>query len=345
MKAIVKYGRFDGAVEVREIAEPELTPGTVLIRPRAVGVCGSDIHMWREHQSWEVKDDLVLGHEAAGIVAAVGKDVRDWQVGDEVVMETAAQICGVCVYCRGGNYNLCPGRLGYGALFDGSMAEVVPAEPRVLHRKPESVPFEHAAMTEPYCVAFNGLVERGSVKPGDVVVVQGVGPIGSVSIQIARLRGAGTVVALGTSADAARLERAKTLGADLTIDITQEDPVEVLAALGDGYGADVVVDATGVSAALGQSMRLVRPLGSIVKIGWGPQPFGESLDPMVEKAVTLYGCFSHTWKTWERVLTLFASKRIDPGTIIGGSYAIEEWEEGFRLMEFGNNTKSVISLS
>lgn len=345
MKALVKYGLQPGDVEVREVPEPRLAANRVLVKPVTVGVCGSDVHMWHNNQSWAVKDDLVLGHEVAGRIIAVGEQVEGWAIGDRVVMETAAEICGQCTMCRTGRYHLCPWRQGYGALRDGSMSELVEADPRVLHRIPEGVGFAQASMTEPYCVAYNAVVERGGVTPGDLVVVQGAGPIGALAVQVARLQGAGTIVALGTDRDAARLEKVLALGADYALDITREDPVALVATLGDGLGADMVVDATGVSIALKQGMDLVRPLGAIVKVGWGPQPLNFSLDPLVAKAATIYGCFSHTWLTWERVLGLFASGRIDPTSVIGGSYPLQEWEQAFADMDSGKNIKSVLTFS
>lgn len=345
MKALVKFGFNDGDLEVRELPEPQLLPGTVLIAARAVGVCGSDIHMWRNRHGWRTTPPVVLGHETAGEIAAIANDVQGWAVGDRVVTETAASVCGHCALCRTGRYNLCQEREGYGATRDGAFSELMIAEPRVLHRIPEGVPFESAAMTEPFAVAYNAIVERASVKPGDLVVIQGAGAIGILSMLMARLSGAGTIVVLGTAIDEHRLAMAHNLGADYTVDITKDDAAALIASLGDGLGADLVVDATGVSAALEQSLELVRPFGAIAKVGWGPQPLGFSLDPLVQKAVTLYGAFSHTWTTWERVLGLFASGRLEPSTIIGAVYPLEDWENAFEHMESGRNIKSVMTFS
>jgi len=346
MRALVKYANADGALEVRDLPAPSAGPGTVLVRVHTVGICGSDIHMWHDSQSKSSKGVLpvTLGHESAGVIAEVGEGVEGWAIGDRVVCETAASICGVCALCRSGRYNLCPWREGYGLKRDGGMAEFVVAEPRVLHRIPDGVDYEAAALTEPYAVAYNAVVERATIKPGDLVVIQGAGAIGINALQVALLEGAGTTVVLGTPADAHRLAIATELGADHVVDITQEDPAELIGRLHDGFGADVVVDATGVSAALQQSMELVRPGGSIAKVGWGPQPLGFTLDPLVKKAATLYGCYSHTWNTWENVLRLFATGRLRPTAIIGGVYPIEEWEEGFRAMQVGENIKSVLRM-
>ena len=345
MKAVVKYGRNDRNVEVREVPEPTMGPDQVLIEVKATGVCGSDVHMWREHQSWAVKLPLVLGHEFCGVIADVGANVSGFKVGQRVACETAAQVCGSCVYCLSGNYNLCPTRLGYGALADGSMTSYVAARPQILHHVPDNVPFEHAALTEPICVAYNALVEKTTMKPGDLVVIQGPGPIGIMALQIVRLRGAGTIVVLGTDADEKRMEVAAELGAHYTVNIQHEDAGQLVKSLGDGFGADLVVDCTGVSKALKQSMDLVRPNGRITKIGWGPQPLDFSLDPLVGKAVTLQGSFSHTYPTWERVLTLLSTGQINLGPVIGGIYGLDEWEAAFHKMEIGENVKSVLKIS
>ncbi len=344
MQALVKFGRQNGDVAVRAVPEPVLRPGQVLLEVKAAGVCGSDLHMWRETHSWEIKLPLVLGHEFCGVVAEVGEGVTGFAPGDRVTCETAAEVCGHCVYCLSGNYNLCPDRLGYGALADGAFTKYVVARPQILHHIPDNVPFEHAALTEPICVAYNALVEKTLMKPGDLVVIQGPGPIGTMALQIARLRGAGTIVVLGTNVDKHRMEVAEELGAHYTVNVQREDPVALIQSLGDGFGADLVVDCTGVSRALKQSLALVRPNGRITKIGWGPQPLDFSLDPLVQKAVTLQGSFSHTFTTWERALTLLSTGQVNLGPVIGGVYALDDWNEAFAHMEEGANVKSVLTL-
>ena len=344
MQAVVKYAYEDGAVELRDVPEPVMGPDQVLLEVKAVGVCGSDIHMWRENQSWEIKMPLVLGHEFSAVVAEVGAHVEGVHAGDRVTCETAAQVCGRCTYCLTGNYNLCPRRKGYGALVDGAMTRYAAARPQILHHVPDNVPFEHAALTEPACVAMNALVEKTVLKPGDLTVIQGPGPIGVMALQVAKLQGAGPIIVLGTDIDERRLEVAAELGADYTLNIQREDPLDLVRSLGDGFGADLVVDCTGVSRALEQGMAMVRPNGRITKIGWGPQPLNASLDPIVGKAVTLQGSFSHTYATWERVVHLIADGKLDMTPVIGGVYSLDEWETAFSRMEKGANVKSVIKL-
>ena len=162
-------------------------------------------------------------------------------MGERVVSETAASICGVCALCRSGRYNLFLKRQVYGLRRDGGMAEFFLAEPRVLHRIPEGVEFEHAALTEPFCVAYNALVERAEIQPGNLVVIQGAGTIGQLAAQIALTREAHTVVLLGTAIDQVRFEKARRMGVHHAVDVSAENPVKVVASLGDGLGADLVV--------------------------------------------------------------------------------------------------------
>lgn len=344
MQALVKFGYNDGDVEIRDIPEPQPGPDEVLLQVKAAGVCGSDVHMWRNHQSWKVKLPLVLGHEFSGVVVQVGERVAGFNPGDRVACETAASVCGRCVYCLSGNYNMCPHRLGYGALADGAFTRYVAARPQILHHIPDNVPFEHAALTEPICVAYNALVEKTLINPGDTVVIQGPGPIGIMALQVARLRGAGTLIVIGAEIDSRRLAVAAELGAHYTLTLPKDDPLKLVRSLGDGFGADLVVDCTGVSQALRQSLELVRPNGRITKIGWGPQPLDFNLDPLVGKAVTLQGSFSHTYPTWERALQLLSTGQVNLQPVIGGLYPLRRWEEAFRAMESGKNVKSVLVL-
>ncbi len=344
MDALIKYGREDKNVELRDIPQPpDPAAEQVIVEVGAAGICGSDLHMWRDHQSWAIKLPLVLGHEFCGTVAAVGSAVENFKVGDRVAVETAAEVCGTCAYCHSGDYNQCPHRLGYGALYDGAFTQYVNARQQILHHIPANVTFEQASLTEPICVAYNALVEKTpKVSPGDTVVIQGPGPIGMMALLVAKLRGASEIVMLGTRHDQQRLAVAAEIGATQTHNIDADDPLELIRSLGDGYGADLIVDCSGVSIALKSAMEMVRPNGTITKIGWGPQPLNFNLDPLVQKAVTLQGCFSHLYSTWERALALLSTRQIDLAPIIGGVYPLADWVEAFEQMEAGNNVKSVL---
>jgi alcohol dehydrogenase/L-iditol 2-dehydrogenase len=342
MTGLVQYALEPQAVELRELAVPELGEEDVLLRVGSVSVCGSDVHQYHTKQTWAVRVPVVLGHEFCGRVARVGKRVRGFKEGDRVVSETAASICGQCLYCRTGEYNLCPQRSGFGYGTHGAMAEFVRVPERCLHPIPDALPFERAALTEPCCVGYNAVAVKSHVRPGDVVAVLGPGPIGLLSAEIARISGAGVLIVAGTSHDGPRLEAARALGVTHAVDVDETDLVGLIRGLGDGLGADLVVDATGTSAALEQALDIVRPGGQVTKVGWGPQPLGFSLDPLVQKAVTLQGSFSHTFKNWEQVVRLLAAGQINLAPIISRISPLADWRDGFDGMHTGRYVKAVL---
>ncbi len=342
MTGLVQYALEPQAVELRELAVPALGEEDVLLRVGAVSVCGSDVHQYHNQQSWPVRVPVVLGHEFCGQVARVGRRVRGFKEGDRVVSETAASICGQCLYCRTGEYNLCPQRTGFGYGTHGGMAEFVRVPERCLHQLPDSLPFERAALTEPCCVGYNAVAVKSRVRPGDVVVVLGPGPIGLLAAEMARINGAGTLIVVGTSRDAPRLLAARALGVTHAVDMEQVDLLGLVRGLGDGLGAELVVDATGTSIALKQALDIVRPGGQVTKVGWGPQPLGFSLDPLVQKAITLQGSFSHTFKNWEQVVRLLAGGQINLEPIISCVSPLDGWRDCFDGMHTGKYVKAVL---
>src|SRR5881396_950135 len=185
--AVVTYDRKPYSVELREVPVPEIGDDDVLLEVAAVGVCGSDLHMWTGDHGWRVNYPCILGHEFAGHVREVGQRVTGFKAGDRVVSETAAVIDANNPMSRRGLYNLDPTRLGYGAAVDGAMTKFVRVPARILHRVPDGLPLEVAALTEPCCVAYNAVVNNARVRPGDRVVVYGPGPIGLLSAHVARL--------------------------------------------------------------------------------------------------------------------------------------------------------------
>jgi alcohol dehydrogenase/L-iditol 2-dehydrogenase len=233
-------------------------------------------------------------------------------------------------------YNLDPTRRGYGAAVDGAMRRFVPVPARILHRLPDSLSFEKAALTEPVCVAYSAVVCNGHIKPGDRILVFGPGPIGLLSAALAKLSGAIVAVA-GLERDRARLKVAQQYGCTAIV-----EGLEDWAKAGDGLGVDGVIDAAGVSATLKMALELVRPAGWISKVGWGPQPLGFSLDPLVQKNLTLQGSFSHNWPIWERAIRLTSTGMLDVEPVIGGVWPLEQWQSAFEEMHSGRIVKAVL---
>lgn len=342
MKALVKYANMPGCVEIREMPVPEIAPDQVLLKVHAVGICGSDLEMYHHKVTFEVSPPVILGHEFSGMVAEVGASVRGFKPGDRVVSETAAYVCGECMECRTGNYNLCPKRLGFGVKIHGADAPYVAVRQGILHHVPGNVSLSDAALTEPLCVALNALAVKSRIRPGDTVVVLGPGPIGLMAVQVARVCGASNIVLAGLSRDKVRLEVGRKLGATQSVDLGTDNIHGVVEELTSGVGADLVVDAAGPSDTVRLAMDLVKRNGQITKIAWGPKPLDLSLDPLLAKAVTLQGVFSHTWDTWERALRLQVAGQVDLHSMISHRVPLEEWKTAFDALEKGEAIKALI---
>ena len=339
MPAIVNFAEAPHSVELREVPVPEIGDEDVLLKVDAVSVCGSDLHQWLGGISWKVNYPCILGHEFGGTIEQAGSKVRTFSEGDRVVSETAAVINANSPFTRRGLYNLDTDRLGFGYGVNGAMTQYVRVPERCLHQVPDDLPFEKAALTEPCSVAYNAVCGNGRVTAGDHVLVLGPGPIGLLCAMMAKVSGAGHLIVAGLPNDAQRLNIAKQIGADATLD---GEVLEYVANLGDGLGVDVVIDAAGVSATFEAAMKAVRPAGQIIKVGWGPQPLNYSLDPMVQKAVTVQGSFSHNWPIWERVLRMIQSGQLNLDPIISRVDKLENWHECFEQMHSGAFVKAVL---
>ena len=334
--AVVNFAPEKGSVEIREIDKPVIGEDDVLLEVSNVGVCGSDLHQWTADHSWPVNYPVVLGHEFGGHIVETGSKVTKWKEGDRVVSETAAVIDINNPMSRAGLYNLDPTRKGFGYGVNGAMTRFVKVPARCLHSVPDQIPFEEACLTEPCCVAYSAVIANTRITPGDRVIVLGPGTIGILCAAMARLCGA-EVAIVGLEADRHRLAIAEQYGCESIIGDASD-----WAKQRDGLGADCVIDAAGASMTLKIALQLVRPNGKITKVGWGPQPLGFSLDPLVQKNITLQGSFSHNWPMWERVIALLSSGQLNVKPIIGGVWPITEWHTAFEKMHKGEVVKSVL---
>ncbi len=332
MKAVVKYADAPGASELRNVPVPEIGETDVLVEVAYTGICGTDPHLHNNTSAFKFVRPFILGHEFAGTIVKTGSKITTYRQGDRVTSETHAEYCGKCSLCRTNNYPLCRERKGYGFHVDGAFTRYVKVPERILHRIPENVSLKTASITEPFCVAYKALVSNSTVNPGDIVVIIGPGAIGILCARLAQLSGAAEIVMIGTEGDDRRLELSKEYGATVTINSSKEDPLIKIMSLGDGYGANLILDLAGGSPTLKLSMDAVRPAGQITKIGWGRQPVGFSLDPIIAKSVTLRGHFSHTWDVWEKCLALMGKGLVDLERLITYELGIDQWEKGLDLV-------------
>jgi len=334
MKALVKYDNIAGASEIREVPVPEINDDQVLLKVAYTGICGSDPHVYHQKMSFKVTPPFISGHEFSGTIVKVGKNVTGCEIGERVTSETHYDYCGECAMCRTGNYHICRDRKGFGFNVDGAFTEYVKAYPKSLHKLPDNVSLKAAAATEPFCVAYNAVIKRSNrINPGDTAVVIGPGPIGLMVIEVFQLIGCSNIVIVGTDRDEERLSMAKEFFGVKTLNGNKDDVVDVVCGMGDGYGADVVVDAAGFAPCMKLSVDLVRPAGQITKIGWEPGPIDFSLDPLLSKNVSYNFCFSHTWPTWDKTIALMASGQVDMEKYVTHVLPLVEWKRGFEMVE------------
>jgi alcohol dehydrogenase/L-iditol 2-dehydrogenase len=221
------------------------------------------------------------------------------------------------------------------------MAQWVRVPGRCLHHIPDSLPFEIACLAEPHAVAYQAMCVNSTIRPGDAVVVLGPGPIGLLCTRMAALAGADPLIVGGCTADAGRLQTARTLGATHVVDVQTEDLDAVTRDLSP-IGADLVCDATGASRSLDEALRIVRPDGQVIKVGWSPDDVAIDMNPLVLKNVRLQGSFSHNYPVWERVVHLLARGSTMADRIIGLRAPLEGWRGAFDAMHDRRVIKSVL---
>jgi L-iditol 2-dehydrogenase len=336
MRAVQKWGDGRDGMGLRDVAEPDVGPNDLLIEVAAVGICGSDLHIWRDEK--EHRRPVTLGHEFSGVVIDKGQDVGDgWQIGD--------RICG--------DLETLEGRIG--THVNGAYAERLALPERLAHRLPDNLSFEEGALIEQVTCMSHAAMYRTRLHPADFVVIAGPGPIGLTMLQIARLFSPRFVMVTGLRDDALRLEKARELGAD-DVHYTEEDPVQKVLQLTAGAGADVVLDCSGGEGALTQATRMVRNGGWITVIGlWG---FSQqvNLDMVPYRNLTVRGSWGWAgmeyadqavrmatgWHSWERALQIMAMGKIQLEPIITSRIPLEGWREAFERLEAKQEIKVMI---
>jgi L-iditol 2-dehydrogenase len=331
MKAVVKFARGVGNVELRDVPEPQVAPGLVKIHVRAAGICGTDIHIYKDE--FRSVPPVILGHEVAGEVVELGDNVDGVLLGSRVTTETYFSTCGRCRYCRSGQNNLCLSRRSIGSGVDGGFTNYVVVPQKNVHLLPTNVDCEAGALTEPLACVVHGVLSAPSVTPGDVAVIAGPGTIGLLTLQIVKAASA-TVVMLGTNGDERRLELARSLGADHAINVQQQNPEALIKELTiDGLGADVVYECAGAGSAAAQLLTLVRRRGRYVQIGLFGKPIAWDLDQVCYKELLVTGSNASVPSSWSRAIHFLKSGIVQTKPLISDRYSVEQWETAFNRFE------------
>lgn len=340
MRALIKKEKGFGNMELAEIDEPIINDDQVKIKVEYSGICGSDIHSYKGEYN-NIKPPVVLGHEFSGYVTEIGKNVTGIKVGDRVTSQTTFEICGVCEYCKTGDYNLCSSRKGLGTQANGSFAEYVVARKESVHVLPENVDLLSAALTEPLACCTHPAIEKTNIEIGEFVLVFGPGPIGLLLAQVAKAKGAYTILA-GTAKDEKRMELGKKLGIDRTINIQEENIEEVIKELTHGYGVNKVFDCSGSIHAVNSGLNLLRKKGTLVQVGIFAKSLNElDEEKIIQKELVYIGSRSQKPSSWDLALYLLDTGKVNAKDLVTKIYSLEDWQEAFDKVIGGEEIKVV----
>jgi len=340
MKAVVKTKSGVGNVELREMPEPKVGEGQVLIEVKASGLCGTDVHIF--YDEFRNNPPVILGHEFSGIIREVAEGAANVRIGDRVTTESYFKTCGLCYYCRNGKENLCLDRLSIGSRVNGGMAKYVVVPARNIHKLPRNISYVEGAMTEPLACVIHSTLDMTRITPGSTVLVSGPGSIGLLTLQVAKQAG-GVVVVIGTEKDTHRLRVAKDVGADYTVNLEEEDVSELVRSLTGGRGADIVFECAGVEASVDACLRLVRRAGQYTQIGLVGQKVAFDIDEIVYKEVALKGGNAAIPSAWVRALKLMEMGKIKMKPLISHVLPISEWEKAFDMFKEKSGLKIILN--
>lgn len=347
MKAIVKTQNNPGKLELLDVPVPEIGPDDVLIKVEAAGICGSDLLF---STTVELPVPSTLGHEFAGIVQEVGENVKAWKPGDRVVSDNTGYACGECYACATSQYLECEHRIALGYGFDGGFAEFVKVpgqilklNPKTLFKIPDNVSFEAASMLDPCANAYQALLQKSSFKSGDDVVIYGVGTIGLLCVQIAKVAGANNIIVMGMERNGipeTNLTLALELGATHAFVSTHENIVEKIENT-LGKKPRIIIDCAGSPQVLKQALSCISNGGEIVKIGFDHTDLNIDFNIVVLKGVKIIGNMGYNYISWANSLSLMEKGAINTLKIISHRLKLSEYKTGFELM-FNKKAKKVI---
>lgn len=345
MRAILKARAEPGVEFTREQPEPEIGPGDVLVKVAATSICGTDAHLYAWDKSAQAFDPalpLVIGHECAGTIVRVGANVTSLREGQRVAAESHI-FCGACYMCRTGNAHNCYEMKLLGVTWPGAFAEYVPLPAQVCFPLPDDLPLELGALFEPSGVAVHAIQRAGNLD-GCSVLITGAGPIGLTLIQLAFVMGATSVVALEPNPFRRKLAQARgaraldPLAPGFDLDgIVRKDYAR-------HGGFDVGFEISAAPGTLETLLRAVRREASIVCVGLPNEPIPIDIAAFIsKKMIVLKGTFGRRiWDTWETLLAMVQSGRLDLSGMITHRLGLEEFDRGIQLLK-GDSAKVIIS--
>lgn len=313
--------------QVAEVEVPEVASGEVLVRVAFAGICGSDMHIIHGDNAF-VRFPRITGHEFAGVVEAIGEGVADVAAGDRVCIDPVIS-CGTCYPCRIGRPNVCSSLEVIGVHRNGGFEEFVAVPAANVHRLPEHIGLDAAALVEPYTIAAN-VLDRMQPHPGDRLMILGAGVIGMTILQMALAKGIEDVIV--TDVITERLAVAKQLGASQVFNSHEQDIEKEVLALTQGEGVPLIADAACVPALLPQMLRLASPAGRIGLLGFSVQPSDLVQLEVIKKELTLVGSRLNNRK-FPEVLELMASGQLDPLALVSHRLPLSDMPNAIDMLD------------
>ncbi|MGO8788476.1 MAG: galactitol-1-phosphate 5-dehydrogenase [Terriglobia bacterium] len=314
-----------------DVPDPQIAGHEVLVKVRACGICGSDVH-GMDGSTGRRRPPVIMGHEAAGVIAEVGKQVKGWTIGDRVTFDSTIS-CGECWFCHRGLINLCDNRRVLGVSSEdyrqaGAFAEYVALPDRILYRVPDSVSFEQASMVEPVSVAVHA-VNRTPISLGDTAVVVGTGMVGLLVIQALRVAGCGKIIAVDLEAE--KLKLALNLGADVGLKADECNVAAEVKSHTDGRGADVALEVVGLTPTINTAVACLRKGGALTLVGNFRPSVEIPLQAVVSRQLTLAGSCASNGE-YPACLDLMGRDAINTSPLVSATPPLQEGAAWFKRL-------------
>jgi alcohol dehydrogenase, propanol-preferring len=340
MRAAV-FHEAKAPLRVQEWPDPEPSAGEVLVRVAACGLCHTDLHYIDHGVATAKRPPLVLGHEATGIVAQLGPGVTNIHAGDRVLLP-AVLPCGACATCRVGRENICLHLRMFGNDIDGAYAEYVTAPARDVFILPDEIPLvEGCIIADAVTTPYHAVTNRAEVRPGHSVVVYGCGGVGLNVVQLARLAGG---VVLAVDVDEEKLEHARRLGAEATINPRSEQNgiAKAVRRLTGGAGADIAIEAIGNPATMRDAFAALRPGGRLVVLGYSDQEVALAAGRIMYREMEIRGSLGCRPVDYPRVIELARTGRIEVASLVTARFALDEINAALDTLRAGRGIRSVV---
>ncbi|HHX51409.1 MAG TPA: alcohol dehydrogenase catalytic domain-containing protein [Clostridia bacterium] len=337
MLAVVKEQKGPGYV-IKEVPVPKPGPDQVLIKVKAVGICGSDIPIIKGVR--EVPIPLIPGHEFAGDIVEIGKNVNGFKVGDRVTPGLVIH-CGNCLPCRAGLESLCDNILETGIHVNGAFAEYVVVPEKTVHHLPDNMSYEWGASIDPIASAYRP-VKKAKIGSEDIIIVFGPGPIGIYALQVARAEGAKKLIVVGIPGDEGRLTMARDLGADNTIIYYSDTFVQDINQLTNGHMADAVIEATGNEKVYNTCLDVLRKAGRLSVAGVCHKISEFNFAKVVRHELRVEGSICYSWLDYQESLALVASGKVRVDPLITHRFPLKDFAKALEVIDKRESIKVIL---